>query len=839
MKVPLSWLKDYVDITLPAPQLAERLTLAGLEVETINHIGADWDREKVVVGQIVRIDPHPDADRLTLATVDYGGAAPLTVVTGAPNVKEFEGKPLPGPLKVAFAMVGAELIDGHADDGRKLKLKPTKIRGVRSEGMVCSEKELGISSEHEGILYLPVDAPVGMPLVDYLGDSVLNFEIKGGFAYLYSLIGIAREVRALTGQAAHLDALTRLDRHPVTLAADAPWLDLEIADPDLCGRYSGAIIRGVTIGPSPAWMQQRLQRAGMRPINNIVDITNYVMLELGQPLHAFDHATLRPRPGGARPGAAKPAIIVRRAHANEQMTTLDGVSRTLDAEILLITDGEGPVAIAGVMGGLESEVTAQTTAVLLEAANFNYINNRRTAKLLGLFSEASTRFGKRVDPELTVKALARACQLMEEIAGGKAEPLYADLYPGRQERTVVDLRLADVPRILGAAVGDAEVERILCALEFATTRQADGVLRVTVPSYRLDVTQSVDLIEEVGRTWGYDRLPSTLIRDEMPPQRDNPRLQVEEAARDIMVGAGLQEVITYSVVTPASEARLYPGQPIDLSSYFALANPLSSERTHMRRNLGASLLETMRSHLRFVERVAIFEVGRVYLKVEGQDLPDEDPRLVIALTGPRGQGGWLDHGQEPLDFFDLKGIFETLVARLGIEGVSYRPGDLPTFQAGRTAEIMLATEEEPDGVRIGALGEINTAVREAFDLPAQRVALGVIYLRPLVERYGRVRALRPISPFPAVKEDLAIIVDAGVTSARAEAVIRQGGGRILQEVSLFDLYQGAPVPAGKKSLAYALTYQAPDRTLTDEEVTAVRERIVRRLQQELEAQLRT
>lgn len=832
MKVPLSWLRDYVDLPLSPAQLAERLTLAGLEVETITHIGAEWDREKIVVGQIVRVEPHPDADRLTLATVDYGADAPLVVVTGAPNVKQFEGKPLPGPLKVPFAMVGAELIDGHANDGRKLRLKPTKIRGVRSEGMVCSEKELGLSDDHEGILYLPPDAPVGMPLADYLGDTVLSFEIKGGFAYLYSVVGIAREVAALIGQQARLDVLNLLDRRPVPLMASTPWLDLEIADPDLCGRYSAALIRGVTIGPSPYWMQQRLQRAGMRPINNIVDITNYVMLELGQPLHAFDYATLRPRPG-----AARPAIIVRRARAGEQMTTLDGVLRQLDPEILLITDGGGPVALAGVMGGLESEVTDNTTDILLESANFDFINNRRTAKLLNLFSEASTRFGKRVDPELTVKALARACQLMEELAGGRVEPAYADLYPGRRERTVVDLRLADVPRILGADVGQDEVERILRALEFEIADGGAGMLRVTVPSYRLDITQPADLIEEIARVWGYERLPSTLIRDEMPPQRDNVRLQVEELVRDVLVGAGLQEVITYPLTTPAVEARLFPGQGVDPAAYVALANPMTSDRTHMRRHLEASLLETVRSHLRFVERVAIFEVGRVYLKVEGQELPDEEPRLALAMTGPRGLGGWLGRDAEPLDFFDLKGVIETLLARLGIDGVVYRPVELPTFQPGRTAQIV-ATSADGNEESLGAFGELAATVREAFDLPEQRVALGALSLRPLIARAGRIRKLAPISPYPAVKEDLAFIVDRSVPADRVEKLIREAGGRLLQNVLLFDVYQGPPVPPGKRSLAYALTYQALDRTLTDEDVTAVRERIVRRLNQAIGAELR-
>lgn len=833
MKVPLSWLKDYVDVTMPVAELAERLTLAGLEVEAIEHIGASWDREKIVVGQILRVEPHPDADRLALVTVDYGGAEPLTVVTGAPNVKQYEGKPLPGPLKVAFALVGAELIDGHADDGRTFRLKPARIRGVRSEGMICSEKELGLSNEHEGILYLPADAPVGMPLADYLGDTVLTFDIKGGFAYLYSMVGIAREVAALTGQRARLDVLTLLDRQPVKLCPDTPWLDLEIADPDLCGRYSAAMIRGVRIGPSPAWMQRRLQRAGMRPINNVVDITNYVMLELGQPLHAFDYAKLRPRPGGDRP-----AIIVRRARPGERMTTLDGVERALDPEMLLITDGGGPVAIAGVMGGLESEVTEQTVDVLLESANFDFINNRRTARSLQLLSEASLRFGRRVDPELTVKALARACQLMEELAGGRAEPLYADRYPGRREPTVIHLRLSDVPRILGADVPPAEVERILNALEFQTASAGDGVLRVTVPSYRLDVTQPVDLIEEVGRIWGYDRLPSTLIRDELPPQRDNLPLQLEEQVRDILVGAGLQEVITYSLTTPAAEARLYPGQPIDESAYLALANPMTSERTHLRRTLSANLLDVLRSHLRLVERVAVFEIGRVYLKVAGKELPDEEPRLGIAMTGPRGLGGWGDRRAEPLDFFDLKGVVETLLARLGIEKAIYRPVEHPTFQRGRAAEIMLTAEGQAGEVPLGILGEVDPAVREAFDLPTQRVALAELHLRPLIERFGRARRLQPISPFPAVKEDLAVVVDEAVPAERVEAVIRDAGGRLLQEVRLFDVYTGAPIPAGRKSLAYALTYQASDRTLTDEEVAQVRERIIRHLEQIVGAQLR-
>ncbi|MCD6290665.1 MAG: phenylalanine--tRNA ligase subunit beta, partial [Anaerolineae bacterium] len=423
-----------------------------------------------------------------------------------------------------------------------------------------------------------------------------------------------------------------------------------------------------------------------------------------------------------------------------------------------------------------------------------------------------------------------------ELAGGKAEPLYADLYPGRKEPTVIDLRLSDVPRILGADVSPAEVEHILQSLEFETEPVAEGILRVTVPSYRLDVTLPADLIEEVGRIWGYDRLPSTLIRDELPPQRDNPRLRLEEAVQDILVGAGLQEAITYSLTTPAAEARLMPGQPVDESAYIGLANPMSNERTHLRRTLGANLLEVLRSHLRFVDRAAVFEVGRVYLKREGEDLPDEEPRLGIAMTGPRGLDGWLDRDQEPLDFFDLKGIVETLLSRLGIDDAIYRPVQHPTFQPGRVAEVILV--EGDTEIRLGVLGEVHPLVREAFDLPAQRVMLAELHLRPLIERYGQARVLRPISSFPAVKEDLAIVVDRDIPAARVEEVIREAGGRLLQAVRLFDVYEGAPVPEGKRSLAYALTYQAFDHTLTDEEAATVRERIIRRLERTLGAQLR-
>ncbi|MBC8447159.1 MAG: phenylalanine--tRNA ligase subunit beta, partial [Chloroflexi bacterium] len=493
MNVPLSWLKDYVDIPVPVTELAERLTLAGLEVETIEYIGLPgaelaWDPEKIVVGEIRAVHPHPHADRLVLAEVAYGGAELETVVSGPPSLLPRRGQS-DLHLKAVFAKEGAPLWDPYAEVPRIKKLKGAKIRGVVSRAMVCSEKELGLSDKHEDILYLPDDAPVGVPLADYLGDAILEFDIKGAFGHLQSVTGIAREVAALLDVPLRRDVLEVLERHPAELHPAPDFLVLEIPDPDLCPRYSAAFIRGVKVAPSPFWMQTRLRSAGMRPINNIVDITNYVMLELGQPLHAFDHHVLR-----ARPGEEVPAIIVRRAQAGEQMATLDGVMRTFDDEMLLITDGQGPVAVAGVMGGLESEVTAATTDVLLESANFYFLNVRRTSRLLGLNTDASQRFGRRVDPELTVKAAARAAHLMAELAGGSVVPVIGDLYPGRQPPPVIAFDPAYATRILGVEIPKDEIVRILTSLEFQVQPQTAQPTNLPIyQSTNLPVYQSTNL----------------------------------------------------------------------------------------------------------------------------------------------------------------------------------------------------------------------------------------------------------------------------------------------------------------------------------------------------------
>ncbi|MGA9349869.1 MAG: phenylalanine--tRNA ligase subunit beta [Anaerolineae bacterium] len=862
MRVPLSWLKDYVDITVPVKELAERLTLAGLDVETIEYVGLPeaelpWDAGKIVVGELRAVHYHPNADRLVLAEVEYGGPEREVVVAGPPSLLEMRGQD-DLHLKVAFAMEGAHLYDGHAEGWRVMKLKKANIRGITSRAMVCSEKELGLSDEHEDIIYLPDDASVGTPLAEYLGDAVLELDIKGPFGHLYSVLGIAREVAALLDLPLRQDVLEVLERHPAELTSTPDFLALEIADPDLCPRYSAAFIRGVKVRPSPFWMQMRLRRAGMRPINNVVDITNYVMLESGQPLHAFDYHVLRSRPalslalsvveGDAEgPGDDFPAIIVRRARPGEQMETLDGELRTFDQEMLLITDGGGPVAVAGVMGGLESEVTEATTDVLLESANFHFLNVRRTSRLLGLTSDASQRFGRRVDPELTVKAAARAAWLMVELGGGTVVPAIGDLYPGRQPQRVVVFDTAYAARTLGVEVPTDEIVRILSSLEFQVSRfQVSGsidsgepetlkpeTLNVVVPSHRLDVTRPVDLVEEVGRIWGYDRFPTTLMRDELPPQRANPRLERTERIRDLLVGCGLDEVITYSLVNLEDEGKLRSqGASPDPARYLHVLNPLSAERAYLRQTLLPSLLHTTRENLRFLDRVAIFEIGAAYLPVEEQTLPDEPLRLGMVMTGPREVRSWLA-GQDsaPMGFYDLKGVVEALLAGLGLEG-TFKQDEHPAFHRGRCAQVSCG-----DGV-VGAMGELHPLVREAFDLPAQPVCALEFDLEALLSQVGAARTMQPISRFPAVVQDVALVVDENLSAEEVRRAILDSGGQLLRDVRLFDLYRGEPIPPGKKSLAYSLTYQAEDRTLTDGEVAKVQAHVVRHLAKELGAELR-
>ncbi len=828
MRVPISWLEKYVNITVPLEELTERLTLAGLEVAAVDRIGDWWDRQKIVVAEVKEVRPHPNADRLVLADVDYGGDEIEQCVTGAPNLFPYKGKG-PVSIKVAFALEGAELYDGHKEGFVKTRLKRTKIRGIPSRAMVCSEKELGISDEHEGIIILPDDAPVGMPLADYLGDVILDLDLTPNLARCFSMIGVAREVAALTGTVLRYPSTDwQTDGPPAATLAR-----IEIKDPELCNRYIATIIQGVEIGPAPQWMQDAVRKAGMRPINNIVDITNYVMLEWGQPLHAFDYDKLLARARAT--GQEIPTIIVRRAKPGEMMTTLDGVERTLTEDDLLICDTAGPIAIAGVMGGLETEIDENTRNILLESANFNLVNIRRTSKALRLPSEASARFGRGVHPALAEPAARRASEFMRRLAGGTIAQGMVDAYPIKAEPVVIELTAAEVERNLGIRFSLKEIVGFLEPLEFRCQRVGEDLLRVTVPDHRLDCHYPADLIEEIARVYGYDRIPTTTIADRLPPQRANRALELEEEVRDVLVACGLQEVITYALTNREREAALDPNRTADdlAEDFVVIANPISQERSVMRRRLLATVLETAAANLRFRDRVEMFEVGKVFLPQEGADLPAEPRRLALVMTGPREGRHWLAAADAPpLDFFDLKGVIEALVRRLHLEDVVYEPAEHPTFQPGRTARLTVGGEE------MGYLGELHPAVKEAFDLPEQRIAAAELDLEALLARTPETWRVQAISPYPAVLQDLAFIVDEEIPAARVRDLIARAGGFLLKSVRLFDVYRGEQIPPGKKSLAFALTFQAPDKTLSDRIVAKQVKRIVGRLKKELGAELR-
>ena len=911
MLVPLSWLREYVEIPLPTAKLADRLTLAGLEEASLTHTGSWWEEDKIVVGQVLAVAPHPDADRLVLVDVAHltesdrltasDTAAELQqqrVVTGAPNLFAFKGRSLAAGdlpvLKVAFAREGSLLIDAYSNKQPRprKRLKKAKIRGVESRGMVCSELELGLSEEHEGILVLAEDAPVGKPLRQYLGDEILEIDLTPDMARCLCMSGIAREVHALTGGALHLpqdfDSSQGDD-----VASD--YLEVMISDSANCQRFTGSVIRDVTVGPSPAWMQELLTKAGMRPINNIVDITNYVMLELGQPLHAFDYDLLVARADGS--GESTPTIVVRTADEDEEIETLDGHTRKLDASMLLITDKAGPIAIAGVMGGSATEVHAGTRNILLEAATFDGINNRRTSQSLRLHSEASHRFTRGVPSSLNEIAARRAADLMRQHAGGRVVPGIVDTYPVLQPQVKAYTSCTDVKRLLGMGLSLAEIGDALRRLDFAVEERAEvatdaperaafglaraedePVIEATAPWHRLDVTLPADLTEEVARVVGYDRIGETLLDTVLPTQRRNALLETEENIRDILIGCGLQDTVNHTLTTPENHAKLLAangqqgtlnalgGAPdaSDGTTFVELTNPLSPERRVMRRNLIVSALENLAYNLRFAERMAVFEIGRTYRPQKAYSatarggepelsLPHEARRLCIALRGPRSPheasptSVQTDGGAEQFDFFDLKGIIETLLERLDIPQRDCRYSAHPDSGAddeisdvsfGPRCALMSLQDEH-----LGIIGELHPRVRSAFGLGSDRVVLAELDIAPLVRPSWRISQMAPISVYPPVVEDLAFVVTEDVTQRRLHDAIVDGGeqekGAMLTAVELFDIYRGDSLPIGYKSLAYRVTYQSLDHSLKEKEVNRLRQRIIRTVERATGGKLRS
>jgi phenylalanyl-tRNA synthetase beta chain len=854
MRVPLSWLKDFVDIDLPAEALAERLTLAGLEVAAVEYIGVPqvsvpglrypksdhlvWDRERILLGAIREVKPHPNADRLVLAMVEIGGGAVEQCVTGAPNLFDYKGQVLDQPLWTAFAAEGAEVWDGHSAEPKRMILKEKPLRGIPNRSMVCSEKELGISDDHEGIILFhePIRrrdgtpfAP-GTPLQDVLGDVVLEIEFTPNLARAISIYGVAREIAFL------LD----LPLRPPSFEAlmDGAPLDgavrVEIRDPALNPRFTAALLRGATVKPSPEWMQRRLKLVGARPINNIVDVTNYITFEIGQPLHAFDYDKLVKRAGGA------PTIITRTPEPGETLETLDHVKRTLEPHNILVADTAGALSLGGIIGGAETEIDDSTTNVLLEAASWNYINIRRTMTTQGIRTDAGYRFSRGVHPSQAILGLKRGIELMRQIGGGQIAADLIDVYPNPPPPVKVDLPVREISRLLGVRMTAKQAAELLRRAAFAV--EIDGsTLHVTVPDYRMDIGEGAvgraDLVEEIARAYGYDRIPQTLIADEMPAQRGNPALEQEEMARDVLAALGLREQISYRMTTPEREAQLVPpGMPSSLppNPHVTLANPISSDKTVMRRTLLISLLENARHNARFTDRQQVFEIGPVYLTRPDDPLPDEPRRLGVLMTGRRYPTAWLgaDSGAN-VDYFDLKGVIEGLLrglhitARVGCERSAHT-----SLHPGRSARLTL--DDQP----VGDFGELHPLVAAAFELTSAPVYVAEIDLDALLSFSPALYPIIPLAVTPPVLQDIALVVKEETPAAAVEAVLVKAGGDLLKRCTLFDVYRGDPIPPGFKSLAYNLVYQTDARTLTDKEVASVHQRLVKAAERELGAKLR-
>lgn len=807
MRVSIGWLKDYVDITMTPAELADVLTMAGVPVESILCPGADI--HNVVTGKLTAVHKHPHADRLYVCQVNTG-ATTLTIVTGAENVRAGQVVPV--------ALPGANLAGGK-------NIAVNEFRGIVSQGMLCSGEELGLDvkvlppEQRDGIYILPADTPVGVDIKPIMGldEVILEFELTANRADCFSVIGLAREVAALTGASLRRPILSLKENGSRKAGA---MVTVTITDPSLCPRFAARLLENVQVGPSPLWLQKKIQAAGMRPINNVVDVTNFVMWEMGQPMHAYDYDLL-----------AGHAITVRRAIAGEKLTTLDGVQRVLTDDMIVIADAAQAVGLAGVMGGLATEVTAGTKTVLLEAAAFHGPSIRRTSRMLGLRSEASARFERGVDVAAVENALDRAAQLLEGMGACQVCPGVVDNYPGVTLPRQIKLEPERINNFLGTAIPAAQMVNALRRLEFNVTGSAPYV--VTVPSWRSDVEGEADLAEEIGRLYGYDKIPATMPAGVVRQGGESYEQQVYDVIRQTLAAMGLTEVITYSFTNQQEMDKLRIPADAAWRRSIALRNPIVDEFQIMRTMLLGGLLTTAaRNRARRVENMKIFEIGAVYLPevLPLQELPSEPVKLAGVFAGQRQDAAWCQP-QGEIDFFDAKGILEQLLSVLGINDYAVKPGQQPFCHPGKCAALLVQDKE------VGWLGELHPAVIEAFGLAPATVAFEIA-LAPLVQAAQLVPRYQPLPRFPAVKRDLALLVPSDVAAAAVTEAVQKAGGPLLVQTVLFDVYTGEQVQTGYRSLAYSLTFQAPDHTLTEQEVADSLRRIVTFLGETLSVRLR-
>ncbi|MDO8483513.1 MAG: phenylalanine--tRNA ligase subunit beta [Candidatus Limnocylindrales bacterium] len=828
MRVPLSWLRDYVDVQLAPEQLAERLTLLGMEVRTVEAWGAGW--EGVVVGQLLAVERHPRADRLSLTRVDVGSGEPLEIVCGATNIAAGQ--------RVPVALPGAVLPGNR-------RIERTEKMGVVSNGMLCSGDELDLTGDADGILILPVEARIGAPLAELYGDTVLDVDVKPNRGDALCMIGLAREVSAVTGAPVRFPATDP----PESTDRIEDHLQVEVEEPVLCPRFVGRWVSGVQIGPAPERIQRRLIAAGQRPVSNVVDVSNYVMLELGKPIHTFDAAAVR----GGR-------IIVRLARAGERLETLDHVIRELEPETLLIADPSGPLGIAGVMGGATSEISDATTGVIVESAIFDPVSIRRTAFRYALRSEASLRFEKGQEHRLARLGADRTARLIAEWAGGRVATGVVDTNPTEPAPARLAFRPARVNRLLGVELPTAEQRDLLARVGVPTdvapagTRiavssepmplevEAGGAetLIATIPSWRRDLAIEADVAEEVVRVRGYDVVPAILPHTPMPHYRHSP-LRLRHMVRETLAGAGLTEAVTFALVSPTLVERFGPsddppvpgegeagGRPVTVT------NPLSSQHSVMRQSLLGSLLEVVSTNLRQDRLdVAIFEIGKGYGATDEDDSTHEWWRLAFALTGAAEIPAW-NRPPRPYDLDDAKGVIELLARRLGLPGPNYVAlTDDPRLHPGRAARVTAG-----DGLA-GRVGSLHPGLLDDLELRAADVVVAELAIAGLSG--GQPSSPRSVTPsrHPAVDRDLAVIVADSRPAAEVEATIRRHGGPLLRSVVLFDIYRGRPLGDREKSLAFRLAFQAEDRTLTENDLDGAIEAVTRGLAADVGGHLRT
>lgn len=810
MQVSIKWLKDYIDFTETPEQLADKLTMAGIPVENVVDPGEGL--EKVVTGRIEKLEPHQNSDHLQICTMNVGLAENIIIVTGAQNVAEGQVVPV--------AMVGAHLPNG-------MKISKGKLRGVASNGMLCSAQELKLDLEKlpeeqkTGIFILPSDTPVGIPTKDVLGlnDVVLEFELTANRADCFSVFGLVREIAAITGNKPHFPEI-KVNEDDNTKLNDI--FSVEIADPDLCSRFSTRMLKNVKIGPSPEWMQQRLEGAGIRSINNVVDVTNFVMIELGHPMHAYDYDKITGK-----------KLIARRAIEGEELHTLDDTSRKAKGEMLVIADSEKAAGLAGIMGGFETEITDTTTTVVLESADFYGPCIRRTARACGLSSEASGRFERGVDSETTIKALDRAAQLLQEMGACTVCEGIVDVYPNPKQANYVTFTPKQINNHLGTNIAKDVMLNIITSVGFDVTKDENDEITVKVPSWRNDVTCMADISEEIARLHGFDKIKSTLPNGVSMQGTQSAKQTFIDKVKASLSSQGLYETISFALTNEETFNKLNIPQDSPLRKAVPIMNPLSDEYPLVRTTLLSSIFDNLARNLaRKNDDVALFEVGSVFFPkaLPVTELPDEVVKIAGAITGRRNAQGW-NQTNDMVDFYDAKGIIEELLANLRVTRYTVEAGTHYAMHPGKTALFKKGRDV------IATVGEVHPAVLSAYGI-TKPVYIFELDATTVMKYMAKDLKYKALPKYPATSRDLAMLVDVDVNAADIEKAMTKAAGQNLTQITLFDVYTGKQVEEGKKSLAFSLTFQSNDKTLTDAEIDPAIEKIVAKLQKDFNANLR-